>query len=95
MGHEPMPSPFLESVKKDPVAVGTLDVSACEWSVSGAVENRHMSKLRIPDRSFYPAPLGSILSIWAHPDDETYLAGGVMAGQGPRPTRRVRVRDRG
>jgi len=23
--------------------------------------------------------LGSILSIWAHPDDETYLAGGVMA----------------
>jgi LmbE family N-acetylglucosaminyl deacetylase len=25
------------------------------------------------------AELGSILSIWAHPDDETYLAGGVMA----------------
>lgn len=24
-------------------------------------------------------PLGTILSIWAHPDDETYLAGGVMA----------------
>lgn len=23
--------------------------------------------------------LGSVLSIWAHPDDETYLAGGVMA----------------
>jgi LmbE family N-acetylglucosaminyl deacetylase len=23
--------------------------------------------------------LGSILSIWAHPDDETYLAGGIMA----------------
>jgi LmbE family N-acetylglucosaminyl deacetylase len=23
--------------------------------------------------------LGSILSIWAHPDDETYLAGGLMA----------------
>lgn len=23
--------------------------------------------------------LGTILSIWAHPDDETYLAGGVMA----------------
>ena len=26
-----------------------------------------------------PAELGTILSIWAHPDDETYLAGGIMA----------------
>ena len=26
-----------------------------------------------------PVDLGTILSIWAHPDDETYLAGGVMA----------------
>ncbi|HEX7135320.1 MAG TPA: PIG-L deacetylase family protein [Iamia sp.] len=26
-----------------------------------------------------PADLGSILSVWAHPDDETYLAGGLMA----------------
>lgn len=26
-----------------------------------------------------PSELGTILSIWAHPDDETYLAGGVMA----------------
>lgn len=25
------------------------------------------------------AALGTILSIWAHPDDETYLAGGLMA----------------
>jgi LmbE family N-acetylglucosaminyl deacetylase len=25
------------------------------------------------------AELGAILSIWAHPDDETYLAGGIMA----------------
>src|SRR5688572_29231575 len=23
--------------------------------------------------------LGTILSLWAHPDDETYLAGGIMA----------------
>ena len=23
--------------------------------------------------------LGTVLSVWAHPDDETYLAGGVMA----------------
>lgn len=26
-----------------------------------------------------PSELGTILSIWAHPDDETYLAGGLMA----------------
>jgi len=26
-----------------------------------------------------PRDLGTILSVWAHPDDETYLAGGVMA----------------
>lgn len=25
------------------------------------------------------APLGTVLSVWAHPDDETYLAGGIMA----------------
>ena len=26
-----------------------------------------------------PSDLGTILSVWAHPDDETYLAGGLMA----------------
>jgi LmbE family N-acetylglucosaminyl deacetylase len=26
-----------------------------------------------------PTDLGTVLSIWAHPDDETYLAGGLMA----------------
>lgn len=26
-----------------------------------------------------PEDLGTVLSVWAHPDDETYLAGGVMA----------------
>ncbi|CAN5824446.1 PIG-L family deacetylase [soil metagenome] len=26
-----------------------------------------------------PADLGTVLSMWAHPDDETFLAGGVMA----------------
>jgi LmbE family N-acetylglucosaminyl deacetylase len=31
-----------------------------------------MAAIRIPE-------LGTILSIWAHPDDETYLAGSVMA----------------
>jgi LmbE family N-acetylglucosaminyl deacetylase len=33
-----------------------------------------------PDMPYAPiASLGTILSVWAHPDDETYLAGGVMA----------------
>ncbi|MGH8892303.1 MAG: PIG-L deacetylase family protein [Actinomycetes bacterium] len=32
-------------------------------------------------------PLGTILSVWAHPDDETYLCGGLMA-------RAVRAGDR-
>ena len=50
-----------------------------------------MTKMRIADRSFHPAPLGSILSIWAHPDDETYLAGGVMAAARDRGQRVVCV----
>lgn len=29
--------------------------------------------------SFDVAELGTVLSVWAHPDDETFLAGGVMA----------------
>ncbi len=32
-------------------------------------------------------PLGTILGVWAHPDDETYLCGGLMA-------RAVRAGDR-
>jgi LmbE family N-acetylglucosaminyl deacetylase len=31
------------------------------------------------DRHLSTADLGTIASIWAHPDDESYLAGGVMA----------------
>lgn len=30
-------------------------------------------------RPLQPEALGTILSVWAHPDDETYLAGGTMA----------------
>ena len=33
-----------------------------------------------PDRrKLAPDALGTILSVWAHPDDETYLAAGIMA----------------
>jgi LmbE family N-acetylglucosaminyl deacetylase len=35
--------------------------------------------------------LGTVLSIWAHPDDETYLAGGVMAAAADRGDRVVCV----
>jgi LmbE family N-acetylglucosaminyl deacetylase len=37
------------------------------------------------------ASLGTILSIWAHPDDETYLAAGVMAAATDRGQRVVCV----
>jgi LmbE family N-acetylglucosaminyl deacetylase len=37
------------------------------------------------------AELGTILSIWAHPDDETYLAAGVMAAARDRGQRVVCV----
>jgi LmbE family N-acetylglucosaminyl deacetylase len=37
------------------------------------------------------AGLGTILSVWAHPDDETYLAGGLMAAAADRGHRVVCV----
>lgn len=36
-----------------------------------------------------PASLGTILSVWAHPDDETYLAAGIMAAARDRGQRVV------
>jgi LmbE family N-acetylglucosaminyl deacetylase len=36
-----------------------------------------------------PGPLGTILSIWAHPDDETYLAASTMAAARDRRQRVV------
>jgi LmbE family N-acetylglucosaminyl deacetylase len=36
-----------------------------------------------------PGPLGTILSIWAHPDDETYLAASTMAAARDRGQRVV------
>ena len=38
-----------------------------------------------------PADLGTILSMWAHPDDETYLAAGVMSAAADRRQRVVCV----
>jgi LmbE family N-acetylglucosaminyl deacetylase len=37
------------------------------------------------------AALGTILSLWAHPDDETYLAGGIMANAAAQGQRVVCV----
>jgi len=42
-------------------------------------------------RTFSPDDLGTILSVWAHPDDETYLAAGVMADARDRGQRVVCV----
>jgi LmbE family N-acetylglucosaminyl deacetylase len=38
-----------------------------------------------------PGQLGTVLSVWAHPDDETYLAGAVMASARDRGQRVVCV----
>ena len=38
-----------------------------------------MSTTALHPTALHPTELGTILSVWAHPDDETYLAGGVMA----------------
>jgi LmbE family N-acetylglucosaminyl deacetylase len=53
--------------------------------VSGRLDDAGMSAT-IPT-----AELGTILSIWAHPDDETYLAAGVMAAAADRGQRVVCV----
>jgi LmbE family N-acetylglucosaminyl deacetylase len=42
-------------------------------------------------RTPIPPDLGTILSIWAHPDDETYLAAGLMAAARDRGARVVCV----
>ena len=42
-------------------------------------------------RTTTPPDLGTILSIWAHPDDETYLAAGLMAAARERGARVVCV----
>ena len=45
----------------------------------------------IRSRDLGTTGLGTILSIWAHPDDETYLAGGVMAAAAAQGQRVVCV----
>jgi LmbE family N-acetylglucosaminyl deacetylase len=45
--------------------------------VSGLSDTARMDAAH--DAVSTPAGLGTILSVWAHPDDETYLAAGVMA----------------
>lgn len=38
-----------------------------------------MSTTALHPTALHPIELGTVLSVWAHPEDETYLAGGVMA----------------
>jgi LmbE family N-acetylglucosaminyl deacetylase len=35
-------------------------------------------RLRVVEQATHVAPLGTILGVWAHPDDETYLSSGLM-----------------
>ena len=39
----------------------------------------HMPRLAAVAAEGFRAELGTILGIWAHPDDEAYLSGGLMA----------------
>lgn len=50
-----------------------------------------MATTRVPGTAEHAAALGTILSVWAHPDDETYLAAGVMAEAAERGQRVVCV----
>jgi LmbE family N-acetylglucosaminyl deacetylase len=60
------------------------DMSASAAEVQWAIEppSERVNELT-------PGALGAILSIWAHPDDETYLAGGTMAAARDRGQRVV------
>ena len=40
-----------------------------------------------------PHDLGTVLSVWAHPDDETYLAAGVMGAAADGGSRRRPIHD--
>ena len=63
-----------------------------QWHVSRRGMMAAMAHATIPGDGI--AELGTILSIWAHPDDETYLAAGVMAAAADRGARRLRVGHR-
>ena len=43
-----------------------------QWRRNRRLDDAAMERIDAP-------ALGTILSVWAHPDDETYLAGGIMA----------------
>lgn len=47
------------------------------------------TRVELSEARLSVASLGTILSIWAHPDDETYLSGGVMAAARDRGQRVV------
>ena len=59
----------------------------CDRRVSGTIDTAGMATTRRTPID----ELGTILSIWAHPDDETYLAAGVMAAAADRGQRVVCV----
>ena len=61
------------------------------WSRESAWERRSRAGPMTRLDRMTTADLGTILSVWAHPDDETYLAAGVMAAAADRGQRVVCV----
>src|SRR5688572_19253134 len=57
---------------------GYGDSGGIEWDPRGP-RGRSETACGVLGRMTFPEDLGTIASIWAHPDDETFLAGGVMA----------------
>ena len=53
-------------------------------------QNRYMTHERRAT-PYDATSLGTVLTIWAHPDDETYLAGGLLAASARRRSPRGRV----
>ena len=76
-----------------------VGIAAPDGTIDGGRNRGHRQPRRRLHRGGVPmstpcpprAELGTILSVWAHPDDETYLAAGVMAAAADRGQRVVCV----
>lgn len=61
------------------VALGSLSLAPTAAGTNGSGVRATTCKLPSMNVKTHVGMLGTILSIWAHPDDETYLAAGIMS----------------
>ncbi len=62
----------------DRMCGGSIRAIGCEPPVSAAADDERMDRAAAIDAAT-TGSLGDLLTVWAHPDDESYLAGGLMA----------------